>query len=122
VSPNASTQKTNAAFSLLEVMCAVLILGVAMAGLTQGVTLALANCKESEVQTIAANAAAGVIEGLRAEKILSDGETDGDHRQGGRHPDHFPIERTKLGSFPIRKHCRHRDGRFYHQNFTDLQI
>ncbi len=65
-------------FSLLEVMCAILILGVALAGLTQGITTALASSKESELQTTAALYAAGLIETLRARGDLIDGETEGD--------------------------------------------
>jgi prepilin-type N-terminal cleavage/methylation domain-containing protein len=68
----------NAGFSLIEIMVAILILGVALAGLTRGITAALASNKESELQTSAALIAAGQIETLRAEKILNDGETDGD--------------------------------------------
>ena len=51
--------KRNAGFSLIEVMCAVLILGIGIAGLTQGITTALASSKEAEVQTAAALLAAG---------------------------------------------------------------
>jgi len=54
-------------FSLIEVMCAVAILGVALVGLTQGITTALGSNKESELQTTAALLAAGRIETLRAE-------------------------------------------------------
>ena len=70
--------RCNSGFSLLEVMCAVLILGVALAGLTEGITMALVTCKESELQAIAAHAAAGQIELLRADKIITDGETEGE--------------------------------------------
>jgi len=65
-------------FSLIEVMVAILILGIALAGLTHGITTALASSKESELQTTAALFAAGQIETLRAEGGLVDGETDGD--------------------------------------------
>ena len=65
-------------FSLVEVMVAILILGIALAGLTRGITSALAASKESEWQTTAALFAAGQIETLRAEGGLTDGETDGD--------------------------------------------
>jgi prepilin-type N-terminal cleavage/methylation domain-containing protein len=41
---------SKAAFSLIEVLCAILILGVAMAGLTRGITTALSSTKESEVK------------------------------------------------------------------------
>ena len=44
----------NSGFSLVEVMCAILILGIALAGLTEGVTTALTSSKESELQTTAA--------------------------------------------------------------------
>lgn len=68
----------NAGFSLVEVMCAILILGVALVGLTQGITTALGSSKESELQTAAALIAAGQIEMLRAEGALKDGTTEGD--------------------------------------------
>ncbi len=69
-------------FSLLELMCAILILGVALAGLTQGITTALASSKESELHTTAALYAAGLIETLRAEGDLVDGQTEGDCGEG----------------------------------------
>jgi prepilin-type N-terminal cleavage/methylation domain-containing protein len=65
-------------FSLVEVMCAILILGVALAGLTQGVGIALTSNKESELQTTAALFAAGQIETLRAEGYITDGTSEGD--------------------------------------------
>jgi len=68
----------NAGFSLVEVMVAILILGIALVGLTQGITTALSSSKESELQTVAALFAAGQIETLRAEKDWTDGMTDGD--------------------------------------------
>ena len=74
--------KARAGFSLIEVMCAILILGIGLAGLTQGITAALRTSKESEVQTSAALIAAGQIEKLRAEGYLVDGDTDGDCEGG----------------------------------------
>ena len=68
----------HAGFSLIEVMVAVLILAIALVGLTQGITTALASSKESELQTTAALFAAGQIELLRAEKELADGTDSGD--------------------------------------------
>jgi prepilin-type N-terminal cleavage/methylation domain-containing protein len=68
----------NAGFSLIEVMISILILGVAVVGLTQGFTTALASSKESEQQTTAALFAAGQIETLRAETGLTDETTEGD--------------------------------------------
>lgn len=68
----------NAGFSLIEVMVAILILGVALVGLTHGITTALGSSKDSELQTTAALYAAGKIETLRAEGGLEVGETDGD--------------------------------------------
>lgn len=65
-------------FSLVEVLCAILILGVALAGLTQGLSTALNSHKESELQTSAALIAAGQLETLRAEGWLDDGETEGE--------------------------------------------
>jgi general secretion pathway protein I len=68
----------NAGFSLIEVMVAILILGIALAGLTHGITTALGSSKDSELQTIAALFAQGKIETLRAEGGLKDGEDEGD--------------------------------------------
>jgi prepilin-type N-terminal cleavage/methylation domain-containing protein len=67
-----------AGFSLVEVMCAILILGVGVVGLTEGLTTALRSSKESEVQTTAVLIAAGQIEQLRAEGYILDGDTEGD--------------------------------------------
>jgi prepilin-type N-terminal cleavage/methylation domain-containing protein len=72
----------NSGFSLVEVMCAILILGIALAGMTQGITTALSSSKESELQTTASLFAAGLIETLRAEEDLKDGVTDGDCGEG----------------------------------------
>jgi general secretion pathway protein I len=69
---------SSAGFSLIEVMIAILILGVALVGLTRGITSALGSSKDSEQQTIAALFAAGQIEQLRAEGGIVDGDTDGD--------------------------------------------
>ena len=72
----------NSGFSLVEVLVAILILGVALVGLTQGITLALGSTKESELQTTAALLAAGQIESLRAEGYIIDGETEGECDEG----------------------------------------
>ena len=68
----------SSAFSLLEVMCAILILGIGIVGLTQGITASLRSNKESELQTGAALIASGQIETLRAEGFIKDGQTEGD--------------------------------------------
>jgi prepilin-type N-terminal cleavage/methylation domain-containing protein len=65
-------------FSLIEVMCAILILGVALVGLSHGLTTALGSNKESERQTQAALIAAGQLELLRSEGLLDNGVTEGD--------------------------------------------
>ena len=72
----------NAGFSLVEVMCAILILGIALVGLTMGVTTALSSSKESELQTTAALLAAGQIELLRSDRFLADGTEEGDCGEG----------------------------------------
>ena len=71
-----------AGFSLVEVMCAILILGVGLVGLTQGLTTALRSSKEAERQTSAALVAAGQVETLRAEGYLIDGESEGTCGEG----------------------------------------
>ena len=73
-----SIKRQNAGFSLVEVMCAIIILGIALVGLTQGITTALSSSKESELQTTASLIAAGQIETLRAEGYITDGLTEGE--------------------------------------------
>ena len=63
-------------------MCAILILGVGLVGLTQGITAALTSSKESEIQTTAALLAAGQMETLRAEGIMIEGVTEGEGGEG----------------------------------------
>jgi general secretion pathway protein I len=67
-----------AGFSLVEVMVAIVILAIALTGLTQGLTTALGSSKESEQQTTAALFAAGQIELLRAQTDWTDGSDQGD--------------------------------------------
>lgn len=57
---------------------AILILGIALVALTEGITTGLDSSKESELQTTAALLAAGQIETLRAEGDYTDGDTEGD--------------------------------------------
>ena len=68
----------SAGFSLIEVMVAILILGIALAGLTHGISTALGSSKDSELQTTAALFAQGKIETVRAEGGIKDGEDDGE--------------------------------------------
>ena len=70
--------RRNSGFSLVEVLCAILVLGIGLAGLTQAVSTALTSNKESELQTTAALFAAGIIEQLRADGFITDGVTEGD--------------------------------------------
>src|SRR5580704_7057982 len=67
-----------AGFSLIEVMVAILILAIALTGLTAGITTALKSSKESELQTTAALFASGQIELLRAQADWTDGTEQGD--------------------------------------------
>lgn len=69
-------------FSLIEVMCAILIMGVALTGLTQGVTAALSASKENELQTAAVAIAAGRIEMLRADGLIIAGEDQSEDETG----------------------------------------
>jgi prepilin-type N-terminal cleavage/methylation domain-containing protein len=73
-----SAKPHNGGFSLIEVMCAILIMGVALVALTRGMTTALGSTKDSEVQTIVVELAAGQMETLRAGGVLTDDTTEGD--------------------------------------------
>jgi prepilin-type N-terminal cleavage/methylation domain-containing protein len=68
----------HAGFSLVEVIVAVAILSIAMVGLAHGISTALGSSKEAELQTTAAMYAAGLIENLRAETGIKDGQLEGD--------------------------------------------
>lgn len=70
--------QAQAGFSLIEVLCAVLILGVGISGLTVGMTTALRSSQESEWQTAAAFIAAGRIETMRAEGYVIEGDDEGE--------------------------------------------
>ena len=76
------TSQTQSGFSLVEVIFAISILAVAVVGLTEGITLALKSNKESELQSTAALYAAGVIETLRADGDITDGDQDGNCGEG----------------------------------------
>jgi general secretion pathway protein I len=67
-----------AGFTLIEIMVAIVILALALTGLTQGITTALGSSKDSELQTTAALIAAGQIELLRAQTDWTDGTEQGD--------------------------------------------
>lgn len=69
---------TRAGFSLIEVMVALLVLGVGVVGVAEGIGTALRSSREARLQTAAALYAAGVVETLRAEGFLTDGSVDGD--------------------------------------------
>jgi general secretion pathway protein I len=73
-----SARRHHGGFTLIEVMCAILIMGVALVALTRGLTTALGSTKDSEVQTTVVALAAGQIETLRASAVLTDETTDGD--------------------------------------------
>jgi prepilin-type N-terminal cleavage/methylation domain-containing protein len=72
----------NTAFSLVEVLCAIFILGVGLVGLTHGIATALSSSKEAELQTTAALIAAGQIETLRADGFVIEGTTEGSCGEG----------------------------------------
>lgn len=85
----------NAGFSLIEVMVAILILGIALVAMAHGITTALESSKDSELQTTAALLAAEKIETLRAEGGLENGESDGD---GGAGLEAYRWTRTITGT------------------------
>jgi type IV pilus modification protein PilV len=65
-------------FSLLEAVLAVLILGIGITGMAEGITAALRTSKEAEYRTAAALLASGALEEIRAEGFLTEGEKDMD--------------------------------------------
>lgn len=71
-------------FSLLESILAVLILGVGITGMAEGITAALRTSKEAEHRTAAALLASGRLEEIRAEGFLTEGERDVEPEDGPR--------------------------------------
>jgi len=69
-------------FSLVEVMCAILILGVGIAGLTEGIATALRSSRESQLLGAAMLEAEGVIELMRAEGYIAAGTEEGECSEG----------------------------------------
>lgn len=64
-------------FSLIEAVCALLVLGIGVVGVAEGITAALQATKEAEVRSTAAFLAAGRIELLRADGFITSGEDHG---------------------------------------------
>ena len=69
--------RREAGFSLVEVLCATVILGVGLVGISEAITLSLRMSKDSENHSVAALLAAGRIETLRAEGTFVEGEEEG---------------------------------------------
>ncbi|MHB1308842.1 MAG: type IV pilus modification PilV family protein [Limisphaerales bacterium] len=67
-----------AGFSLIEVLCAILVLGVGVAGLTEGIAAALRSGKDAQLQTAAMLQAAGLVDTLLAEGDVIDGVSEGE--------------------------------------------
>lgn len=65
-------------FSLIEILCAVMVLGVALVGLAEGLTTSLRLGKEAERYTTAALLATGRMETIRAEGDFIAGDETGD--------------------------------------------
>ena len=65
-------------FSLVEALCALVILGFGLVGITEAITLSLRSSKNSEYHSTAVLLATGIVETLRAEKYFPTGEDDGD--------------------------------------------
>lgn len=64
-------------FSLIEVLIAIVILGVGIVGLTEGISTALYSSRDAEKLTVATYLAAGQIELIRADGYLTEGTEEG---------------------------------------------
>jgi prepilin-type N-terminal cleavage/methylation domain-containing protein len=64
-------------FSLIEVLIAIVILGVGIVGLTEGISTALYSSRDAEKLTVATYLAAGQIELIRADGSLTEGTEEG---------------------------------------------
>lgn len=73
-SPNVLPEPRRAGFSLVEVLLAVLVLGVAVTGLVQASTMSLKGLRDSERLTRAVSLASARMELLRADSYLFAGD------------------------------------------------
>ncbi|MCD8533719.1 MAG: prepilin-type N-terminal cleavage/methylation domain-containing protein [Verrucomicrobia bacterium] len=72
-----STRSSSHGFSLIEVLIAIVILGVGIVGLTEGISTALYSSRDAEKLTVATYLAAGQIELIRADGSLTEGTEEG---------------------------------------------
>ena len=76
--PGFGATQVKRGFSLVEVLCALTVLGVAVVGITEGITLSLRMVKEAEYQSVAALLASGRMDIIHADGYFLEGETEGD--------------------------------------------
>ncbi len=81
-------------FSLIEVLCAVMLLGVSIVGLAEGLAVGLRSTKQAEDYTQGALLAAARIEIIRAEGDLIAGEESGEFADVGRYSWRQSIQST----------------------------
>ncbi len=72
------TESRHAGFSLVEALCAIIILGVGLVGITEAITMSLRATADARHYTTAAMLTSSQLELLRAEGFLIEGEDDGD--------------------------------------------
>ena len=71
-----------AGFSLIEALVSLLILGIGIVGISQGLTLSYGSSRAAESRTAAALLASARIELIRAEGTILAGEDEGDFGAG----------------------------------------
>jgi type II secretory pathway pseudopilin PulG len=71
-----------AGFSLVEALVSLLILGMGIVGISQGLTLSYGSSRAAESRTAAALLASGRLELIRAEGMILAGEDEGDFGAG----------------------------------------
>ena len=72
----------NAGFSLIEALVSLLILGIGIAGISQGLALSYGSSRAAESRTSAAMLASARLELIRAEGMILAGEDEGDFGAG----------------------------------------
>lgn len=83
-------------FSLVELLVATVILGFTIVGLSRALTISLKSSEEGEIYVRAVRYAENVMEELRVEQFLTEGEAEGEFESDARYRYSTKVETAEL--------------------------